>query len=63
MSHFLFLCPSTNVARQYMLDQLLRICSPTVEILLYGDINRTVQENTAVFKIVHEYIRLTKRFT
>ena len=35
-THFLFYCPRFNAARQYMLDKLLRIYRPTVEIPLWG---------------------------
>lgn len=60
--HFLFDCRLYHGIRQEMTRSLLRICRPSVNILLYGDTNLSYDDNRQIFKIVHEFITKSKRF-
>lgn len=62
-NHFLFVCPRFDIQRQIMINKLLRICNPTLDVLLYGDSNLNFEQNVEIFETVQEFIVRTKRFS
>jgi hypothetical protein len=63
--HFFCRCPRYTNQRQVMLNELGQkgFNNPSANTILCGDENRTLQENTDLFVIIHKYILDTKRFT
>ena len=61
-SHFLFDCPRFVSQRQVMVNRLLPISNPTLDLLLFGDSTLSYQVNVNIFSAVQDYIMRTKRF-
>jgi len=59
--HYLFDCPNFNNAREATLNKIERT-NYTLETLLYGNHMNTLTENQDLFKIVSNYIVMSKRF-
>jgi uncharacterized protein (DUF1499 family) len=63
--HYFSVCPKYTNERQVMKDELnrLELVNPTTKTLLCGDENLSLDQNTNLFNIVHQYIMAMKRFT
>jgi hypothetical protein len=63
--HFLLHCVKFRVERQVMLDNLTQLDHPIpdLDLLLNGDQSKTLDHNSQVFGIVHQFIKTSKRFT
>ena len=61
-SHFLFDCPRFVNQRQVMMNRLLPISNPTLDLLLIGDSTLSYQVNVNIFSADRDYIIRTKRF-
>ena len=60
--HFLLECIRFNDLRQDMADTISLLCNPTLNTLLYGNIELTNEENEWVFLAVQEFLIKSKRF-
>ena len=60
--HFFFSCPLFTDQRQHLLDSVMRITLPSLNVLLYGDPALSLEINREVFQAVHKYISTTERF-
>ena len=64
--HFFFVCPKYNEERHslffYQISMLVLQKPETWGSLLFGDDDISYDENTVLFKLVHNYIVKSKRF-
>ena len=60
--HFLFLCPLYDEMRITMFNKVSPLSIITVEVLLYGNNDLSMNKNCLIFDSVHEFIKNTKRF-
>lgn len=60
--HFLISCNLYNIQRQEMFNNILPICQPTYNTLLYGNIELSIMANKEIFHAVQEYLIKSKRF-
>ena len=60
--HFLLRCPLYNDIRASMLSMIPEQILPTIDNLLYGDIQFEMNLNYQVFSAVHQFIIDSKRF-
>ena len=60
--HFFFSCPLFTDQRRHMLDSVMRIILPSLNVLLYGDPALCLEKNKEVFQAVHKFISTTERF-
>ena len=64
--HFLLECPRYNLIRKNLLSTIRNcttlLANVSTDLLLFGDRELSVQNNTTIFKAVHEYIKKSKRF-
>ena len=64
--HFLLECPRYNLIRKNLLNTIRNcttvLANVSTDLLLFGDRELSVQNNTTIFKAVHEYIKKSKRF-
>ena len=61
-NHYLLTCPRYNDIRDEMINTVLRYTNVTAETLLQGNSNLSHNINQEIFKVVHKYIRQSKRF-
>ena len=62
VDHFLLKCPIYRESREIMLNQVIPICVPTSEVLLYGNPELNFEDNITIFAAVHSYLQATRRF-
>ena len=60
--HFLFVCHQFTDLRRDLINSVSDICQPYLNVLLFGDISLTVDQNKQIFKAVQEFIIKAKRF-
>ena len=60
--HFFFICDRFNQIRTQMIDQISTICTPTLDIMLFGNHNFNYNTNVSIFASVHRFIEQSKRF-
>lgn len=65
--HFLLVCPRYNVIRNDLLNTISNLITTAIQnistdLLLFGDRELSVQNNTRIFKAVQDYIKKSKRF-
>ena len=60
--HFLFVYHQYTDLRRGLLNSVLDICQPNLNVLLCGDITLTFVQNKQIFKAVQEFIIKSKRF-
>ena len=60
--HYFLECPLFAISRLNLIARTYPLVDVTVDNLLYGSINLTLEENKRVFEAVHEYIIDTNRF-
>ena len=64
--HFLLECPRYNLIRKNLLNTIRNcttlLANVSTDLLLFGDRELSVQNNTTIFKAAQEYIRKSKRF-
>ena len=61
-NHFFFICDRFRNLRHVLLNTISTFCQPTLEVILYGSTDISVEENKQIFLAVHEFILKTKRF-
>ena len=60
--HFFFVCNRFNHIRPQMLEEISRICTPSLDIMLFGNQNLNFNTNVLIFSYVHQFIEQSKRF-
>lgn len=60
--HFLLECPAFNDIRQDMLNEIISVTNPTVDILLFGNTALNDEANSFIFRSVQKFILRSKRF-
>ena len=60
--HFLPECPACNDIRQDMLNEIISITNPTIDILLFGNTALNDEANSNKFRSVQKFILRSKRF-
>ena len=60
--HFLLVCDQYTDLRRELLTTVSEKCNPTLDVLLYGDLSLSLEENKAIFLAVHDFIMKSKRF-
>ena len=60
--HFLLVCDQYTDLRRELLTTVSEKCNPTLDVLLYGDLSLSLEENKAIFLAVHDFILKSKRF-
>ena len=60
--HFLLVCDQYTDLRRELLTTVSGKCNPTLDVLLYGDLSVSLEENKAIFLAVHDFILKSKRF-
>ena len=62
-NHYLIECLTYSVLRREMFDTVDRISDVTEVLLLFGDTSLSNEDNEVIFRAVHKFIHLTKRFS
>ena len=60
--HFFFHCPRYANIRVTLMNSVNRYCIVTQNILLFGDPTLSDDTNEQIFRAVHQFIQLSKRF-
>ena len=60
--HYFLICPIYANIRQKMVDVINGLTNCNINTILFGDSNLTLDENKIIFKSVHEFIKMSKRF-
>ena len=60
--HFLLECPVFNDIRQDMLNEVISVTNPTIDILLFGNTALNDEDNSYIFRSVQKFILRSKRF-
>ena len=60
--HFLFVCHQFTDFRRDLINSVSDICQPNLNVLLFGDISLTFDQNKQIFEAVQEFIIKSKRF-
>ena len=60
--HYFFRCPMYAAIRHDLISSISMLCTPTLDTILHGNDNIDERSNIAIFKAVHSFIRLSKRF-
>ena len=60
--HFLLECINFQDIRPDMMDAVSSICTPSIDTLLYGNSDVSINSNIAIFKAVQRFISKSKRF-
>ena len=60
--HFFFQCPYFQDQRNELLNAVLQFQTPSLSLLLFGDISLSLEINKTIFENVHRFIMKTKRF-
>ena len=60
--HYFFHCSHYQTQRTALMNAISTIQTPTLNLLLYGSSNLSVDINKAIFDKVHKFILDTKRF-
>ena len=60
--HFFLTCYRFRNLRQDLLNKISTFCQPTLDVILYGNIDLSVRENKQIFLAVQDFILKSKRF-
>lgn len=60
--HYFLVCSQYTHLRTEMLNSISQVCSPTMDVILQGNPTLTYESNAALFSVIRNYIRDTKRF-
>ena len=60
--HFFFHCHRYRNLRQELFNKISAFCLPTIDVILYGDTDMSVDDNKEIFLAVQDYILKTNRF-
>ncbi|MCG8046167.1 MAG: reverse transcriptase domain-containing protein [Candidatus Thiodiazotropha endolucinida] len=60
--HFLLVCNKYTDLRRELFTIVSEKCQPTLNVLLYGDLSLSFEENKAIVLAVHDFILKSKRF-
>ena len=61
-SHFFLHCPFYHGQRKKLVNNIRKYTDCNINVILFGDKNLTFEENKAIFKFVHIYIKNSNRF-
>ena len=61
--HFFFMCDRYTNQRNDLFHDLNFLPNINLNLLLYGDVSRSIADNTSIFEAVQKFIERTKRFT
>ena len=61
-NHFFFKCTLFSAPRLHLLENISEICTPTLNVILFGDQTFSPESNRSIFKYVQTFIRKTNRF-
>ena len=61
-SHYFFECPKYIVLRAHLLNTVSNLCTPSLGVLLCGNLDLSNEANEEIFKAVHKFIDNSKRF-
>ena len=61
-NHYFFTCQIYNEQREILHNSILNIAPLTLELLTFGSSELTLQQNTAIFTAVQQFIRESGRF-
>ena len=62
VQHFFMCCPKYDSIRATLFDSIRSVCTPCVNILLYGDTSLHFNANILIFENVHLFIINSNRF-
>ena len=60
--HYLFVCNRFSNLRQELFNTVSMICQPTLNVLLFGNDELSMQQNSNIFLAVQNFVLKTKRF-
>ena len=60
--HFFLTCYRFRNLRQELLNKISTFCQPTLDVILYGSTDLSVEENKLIFLAVQDFILKSKRF-
>ena len=60
--HYLFVCNRFSNLRQELFNTDSMICQPTLNVLLFGNDELSMQQNSNIFLAVQNFVLKTKRF-
>ena len=60
--HYLFVCNHLSNLRQELLNTVSMICQRTLNVLLFGNDELSMQQNSNIFLAVQNFVLKTKRF-
>ena len=60
--HYFFQCPLHILPRFALLNYITQYCQPNLDILLFGNVELSIEDNTAIFSAVQIFIDQTGRF-
>ena len=60
--HYFLNCPLYAGPRQKLVNKISRLTDCNINVILFGDKNLSLNENKAIFRSVHKFIKDSKRF-
>ena len=60
--HYFFMCPLYTIERTKLFNNVQKLCSISLDSLLFGDSSLSLVQNLDLFKHVESYIAETERF-
>ena len=60
--HFFFSCPLYTTERKKLFDRISPLCDISLDVILYGNRDIPLEDNSLIFSYVHEFIKMSKRF-
>ena len=60
--HFFFMCGRYTNQRNNLFHDVNFIQNINLKLLLFGDVSRSIEDNTRIFEAVQKFIGKTKRF-
>ena len=60
--HYLFVCNRFSNLRQELFNTVSMICQPNLNVLLFGNDELSMQQNSNIFLAVQNFVLKTKRF-
>ena len=62
VEHYFFVCNRYTNSRTELINSVTQICEVNLNVLLYGNLSLTLDQNKLIFEYVHKYIKDSKRF-
>ena len=60
--HYFFHCINFRQQRTKLINEIFQYCTPSLNLILYGDLTLSLETNLHIFQAVHKYICDTQRF-